>query len=35
MQMNLELELSSNRKHDLYMQANFEEILFEVHRTVL
>ena len=29
-----EIELSSNGKHDFYVQANFKETLFEIQRTV-
>ena len=40
-QMGIELELSSNGKHDVCsmlskcIQANFEETLFEIQRTML
>ena len=35
MQMNLQLELSSNGKRNFYVQASFEKNLFEINRTVL
>ena len=40
-QTGIELELSSNGKHDIcsmfnkFIRANFEETLFEIQRTVL
>ena len=35
MQTSLKLELNSNRKHGFHVQANFEETIFEIERTVL